>query len=452
MLKAMLSWANPGRRSARLISLVLILPLLLSVIAGCTGAAAPQASGGAAAPAESSEGTKLVFWIHAAEPFIKAHTEIIEGFEKENPGITVELQSFPFAEFGTKVAAEIPAGGGPDVVEAYGPWMSIYMRNGKLSPVPDSFLTPDAERSRYYASTLTTLEYDGKFYGVPSNVAAGSTRVALVNDAIVDEAGVDLSDNATFDDWIKDWQALTVKDDAGRVTRSGLGIYCGQTADLFVSYLMQFGGSVADETGHKAAFNSDAGRAALQTIADLVQKDQVDTIDITDFSCIPQGTAAMGYRGTWVIPTYLGEFPDFKWHYELLPLPTGATNEVWQGGAGWATFVPNGSKNQEAAWKFVQYLEDHRQPWIENTGEIPADKQLAATMAEANPALYGVYYPILEQSKHGYPYGDYFQIQSMFQDMVTMVLMGNATVDEALAQTEQTYNAQLDKWWKEFQQ
>lgn len=400
--------------------------------------------------AGSTEKTKLVFWIHAAEPFIKAHEEIAALYEEENPNVDIEIQSFPFADFGTKVAVEVPAGSGPDIMEGYGPWMSIYMRTGKVDAVPESFMTTEEMKERYYESTLTDLEYDGKYYGVPSNVAAGSTRVLLVNDNDVESAGVDLSKNQDYEDWIETWQALTKTDESGKIVRSGLGLYCGQTADLFVSYLMEYGGSVTDETGKTATFNSEAGRKALQMIVDLVDKYEVDSVQITDFSCVANGTAATSYRGTWVIPDFVSAFPDFKYHYELMPLPTGATEEVWQGGAGWATFVPAGSENKAEAWKFVQFLEDHRKPWIINTSEIPADRALAAEMNEENPELYGVFYPILEQSKHGYPYGDYFQIQSTFQDMVTSVLLGKESVEEALSNTEKLFQNQLDQWWQKF--
>lgn len=424
-----------------------------SAAASPASVASPVAAANPAAPAPAAGGTasgRVVFWVHGADPFVKAHQQIIKGFQAENPNVTVDLQSFPFADFNTKVVSSLPSGAGPDVLEAYSPWMVGYIRTGLIDSVPSSLGSPDQIANRYYTSTLSLLKYKDQYFGVPSNVAAGSTRVLLVNDAVVQAAGANIKNIRTFDDWITTWKALTKTDASGRITTEGLGQSCGQPADQFVSYLMEYGGSLMDPTGHTAALNSDAGKSALKLLGDLVSTHKVDSPQITDFNCIPQGSAATGYRGSWVIPEYKKDFPNFQWHYELMPLPTGATKDVWQGGSGWATYVPTAAKNKDAAWKFVTYLESHRNTWIDNTSEIPADKALAAQEAKDKPDLYGVYYPILDQSVHGYPYGDYFVIYQTLSDMVTSVTLGQASVDSALATANAAINSHLDQWWSQY--
>lgn len=450
-----------NRSRARALVILLALGLLTGAC-GYSGGAEEQSqevstAAGETAEAESSEAaagegeaTELTFWIHGADPFIQAHEEIVAGFEAENPDVTVDLQSFPFADFNTRVTASLPAGDGPDVLEAYSPWMVGYIRTGLMDPVPDSFGSADEIAERYYESPLSLLGFQDQYFGIPSNLAAGSTRVLLVNDDVVQEAGVDVGDNATFEDWVADWQALTVTDDGGAITRAGLGQSCGQPADQFVTYLLQYGGSLFSEDGRTAAFNDEAGRQSLQLLGDLVTKQRVDSPNITDFTCIPQGTAATGYRGTWVIPEYGRDFPDFNYHYELMPLPPGATEEVWQGGSGWATYVPAASENTEAAWRFVEYLEANRRTWVDNTGEIPASREVAEEVAADNPELYDVYFPILEQSVHGYPTGDYFQVYQTLSDMVTAVTLEQSSVEDALATAETAINSHLEQWWSQY--
>lgn len=436
------------------IRMLLILAALALVASGCATSneeTSDAATGGdqSSKSEQAVEITTLTFWIHGAEPFIAAHEEIVARFEEENPDIQVDLQSFPFNDFNTRVTASLPAGEGPDVLEAYSPWMVGYIRTGLMSQVPEDILGSTEEiQERYYESTLSLLDFQDQYYGVPANIAAGSTRVLLVNDDIVDEAGINIDDNDAFEDWISDWQALTAAD-GDTITRSGLGQSCGQPADQFVSYLLEYGGTVVSENGREAAFNSEAGRQALEVLGDLVNEYKVDSTSIADFTCIPQGTAATGYRGTWVIPEYERDFPDFNWHYELMPLPPGATEDLWQGGSGWATYVPE-SDNTDAAWRFVEYLEENRRSWTDNTGEIPAQRELAAQVAEEKPDLYGVYYPILEQSVHGYPSGDYFAIYQTLSDMVTSVTLGEAGVDNALSTAEDAINSHLEQWWSQY--
>ena len=422
--------------------LISMLAVALMAVTGCQSSSSSSNSG-------SGAKTSLVFWIHGADPFINAHKAIIQQFEADNPNVSVTLQSFPFADFNTKVVSTIPTGSGPDLLEAYSPWMVGYIRTGLMDQVPASTLSASEFPSRYYESTLSLLKYKNAYYGTPSNLAAGSTRVLLVNDKVVSDSGVDVSGNKTFEDWITSWKALT-KSSGGKITQEGLGQDCGQPADQFVSYLMEYGGSLYDSTGHKAGLNSAAGAKALGVLNDLTNTYQVNSTAITDFPCIPAGTAATGYRGTWVIPEYKKDYPALKYHYVLMPLPPGATQDVWQGGSGWATYVPKASKNKAAAWAFVKYIEAHRKTWIDDTGEIPADKALAKQEAAEKPELYGVYYPVLDQSKHGYPYGDYFAIYKILSDMYTSVALKQATVPAALATASTALDAHLSQWWSQY--
>ncbi len=442
---------------------LLAAALLASVALGaaCSAPApAPTASGPVApaastatpnAPAAAGK-TKLVLWVHAAEPFLKAHREIVDLYAKENPNVEIEIQSYPWADYPTKIAAALPSGTGPDVMEAYTAWMVPYVRKGLLSPVPDSVATTAQMAERYYAASLPMLQFNGKYYAIPSNVDSSCPSMVLINDSIVKEAGVNLDDNKTFDDWMADWKTLTKVDSSGKVTRAGLGVASYQPPYVFGTYIMQYGGSVLDETGHKAALNSEAGRKALQMLADLVKKYKVDSADLTDFSSVGQGTAAMTYRGSWFVPVLLADFPDLQWHFALVPPPPGATAQVWDGGSGWSTWVPAASKKQEEAWKFVKFLEEHRGPWIKNTSEMPANKALAAQMAKDDPKLFGTFYQILEQGKPAWTSGDFFKIYDTLQNMVTSVWMDQATVDQALASAETEINTHLTQWWAQFGQ
>jgi multiple sugar transport system substrate-binding protein len=419
-------------------------------LAGCGGSQGGGGAGSSAAAAVGKASGTVTFWVQSADPFLAAYRDIIRGFERENPDARVQLVPFPFADFQSRLTATLPVGRGPDVLEGYTPWMTGYMRNGQLSEVPASVGTAAQIAKRYYASSLGQLEYRGAYYGLPANVAAGSTRVLLANDDVVAKAGVELpGKDASFEDWIATWKRLT-KRSGGKVTVEGLGQSCGQPADQFISYLMEYGGSLLTADGRRSAFNDAAGTRALSLLGRLSREEEVDSSAITDANCIPQGVAATGYRGTWAMPEYRRDFPDFKGSYHRMPLPPGATQEVWQGGSGWGTFVPARGDNVEAAWAFVKYLDDHRDRWIAKTGEIPANRRLAAQVAEEKPELYGAYFPILGQSRNAYTAGDYFEIYAALSDMATSVTTGRAEPAGALASAQKRVDEHLKQWWSQY--
>ena len=433
-----------GRRTLRLTTAATALVLFL---AGCSTGAKTKAatSGSTEAPSGS-----ITFWIQSADPFVAAHKAVIAEFEKDNPGSKVNLVQLPFADFQTRLTASLPQGTGPDAFEGYVPWMTGAIRAGQLDPVPSSYLTTADIEKRYYSSTLPSLKYKDTYFGLPANLAAGSTRVLLINSDVVRKAAVTVpADGASFEAWVAFWKSLT-KQANGKTTLEGLGQSCGQPADQFLSYLLEYGGSLLSEDQRSAAFNSPAGVSALTTLTQLTTKYHVDDAAITDNNCIPQGVAATGYRGTWVLAAYKATFPNFTGEYRLMPLPTGAKNDLWQGGSGWGTFVPAKSVNKDLAWKFLQYLDQHRAEWIKQTGEIPAIKELAAQVSKTDPALYGAYYPILDKSRNEYTAGNYFTIYGDLSDMYTSVVLGKTDVKGALIKAESQINTHLKQWWSQY--
>jgi ABC-type glycerol-3-phosphate transport system substrate-binding protein len=432
-------------------SIILILTLVLTACAKpVVKTEAPVGSSAETQAPATTEKTKLIIWVHAAEPFTNAHGKIAELYMAQNPNVEIEIQSFPWSDYPAKLTSSLAADTGPDLIEAYSPWMMAYIRTGKVDPVPESFITSEDMVNTYYESTLALLGYDGKYYGVPSNISLDATRVLLVNDAIVEEAGVDITENKTIEDWISDWQALTVTDSEGQITRSGLGVTCSDPPYQFTSYIMEYGGSVLTEDGKKAALNSEAGKKALQFMSDILNVYKIDNSLISDSVCVGNGLAASSYRGTWFYPVLKADYPDFTGSYHVLPLPPGATVDVFHGGSGWASYVPANSANKDAAWDYLKFVEANRESWLIGTGETSANKVLAEKMAKENPALYEAYYSVLEQSKHGFAYGDFFVIWDAMQAMYTSVALGTATVDEALATAESTINTHLDQWWAQF--
>ena len=54
--------------------------------------------------------------------------ELIKQFEAANPGIKVKHTTFPYADYRTKIAAAMPAGQGPDVVQLFYGWLDNFVK------------------------------------------------------------------------------------------------------------------------------------------------------------------------------------------------------------------------------------------------------------------------------------------------------------------------------------
>ena len=61
--------------------------------------------------------------------------KLIAGFEKQNPGIKVDVQLVPFTQLFQTLEVRLPAGGTPDVYLADGPLTPSYAARGFLLPL-----------------------------------------------------------------------------------------------------------------------------------------------------------------------------------------------------------------------------------------------------------------------------------------------------------------------------
>ena len=78
-----------------------------------------------AAPASAVE---IEYWQYIFDARVTAMDTLIANFEAANPDITVKQSTFPYADYRTKVAAAIPAGEGPDVVQLFYGWLNDYVQ------------------------------------------------------------------------------------------------------------------------------------------------------------------------------------------------------------------------------------------------------------------------------------------------------------------------------------
>ena len=71
--------------------------------------------------ASAQDDVTLTFWFEGENPVnIALFGEVMERFEELNPGVTVEVTSYPFDDFLRVTPLALDGGEGPDV--AYSPW------------------------------------------------------------------------------------------------------------------------------------------------------------------------------------------------------------------------------------------------------------------------------------------------------------------------------------------
>src|SRR5262245_38493377 len=79
---------------------------------------------------------EIEYWQYTFAQRVQAIDELIKRFEAANPGIKVKHTHVPYDDFRVKIAAAIPAGQGPDVVQLFYGWLHDYLKAKLLQPLP----------------------------------------------------------------------------------------------------------------------------------------------------------------------------------------------------------------------------------------------------------------------------------------------------------------------------
>lgn len=396
--------------------------------AGAVGAAAVLLA--ACAPGTSGAGdgsgggsdTTLTLWSWRVEDK-KAYETIFDAYEKQNPGVTVQVKTFKNDEYDTILATGLKEGGGPDVAQlrAYGGLQDLVEADrlvalddevDGLGDFPDRVL--DGARGRE----------DGKVYGVPFALQA---MVVYYNKALFDEHG--LSEPKTWDEFMSAAETL---EGAGVTPFSTTGKDPWMLPIVHdVLTAPRYGGGEFEEqvlSGESDFTDSDyvASLELLNGMREYFPDDVTGVGYETSRTLFVNGQAAMFPGGSFELGFFQDSNPDFEMGvFAAPPPPDSVVDQSLTPGWVDASFGVNAnSDNKQAALDLVNWMatEDFQQRFTNEVKQIspmpgvqPQDPLLAemVQLYEKQPAPY----LHLVNFRYGEPNGDVLLgegIQSMW--------------------------------------
>jgi multiple sugar transport system substrate-binding protein len=325
---------------------------------------------------------EIVYWQYDYATRIDAMNQLIEQFEAQNPDITIRQETFPYDAYQQQVAASLPAGQGPDVVQLFYGWLPAWQRAGYLEPLPQAHFDP-ATLDSEFVPMAQAGKISGDWYGLPTAVRS---LALFYNADMLSEAGFD-GPPATWDEFIEIAKALTVKR-GQRFTQVGYGFApTGQDHHLVREVLTrQFGTAPYDEDLSEVLYDGPEGLAAFEFYTDLITEHE---IGVTSFVPGNNGyrngfgqleNIAMIIDGSFAIGS-IRDAAQFEWGVAELPV-------LEEGGvqANFGSFWMNGltgnafkdERRLEAASRFLDFVTqpDAMKLWLEIVGELPARQTL----------------------------------------------------------------------------
>jgi multiple sugar transport system substrate-binding protein len=405
----------------------------LLVAAGLVGAAAVVLSGCTASGGDDEGPVTITYTNFISNDGNEDNLQkIVDAFEKANPGITVDVTTMPYADYGTALQTDLAAGTESDVFDIEYANYAQYQANGVLAPI--TVQNPGA----YKPSLLEAYATDGTQYALPSSF---SDVVLYYNKDLFDAAGVSYP--------TADWTWADEKAAAEKLTDKAAGVWGDHQPVSFYEFykvLAQNGGQFLSDDGTKAAFNTPAGIQAAHWLVDksgtvmpTIEQGQ-GTADF-DTNLFKDGKLAMMHTGIWVFGA-VADVP-FGWDIAVEPGNTTQASAVFSNALG----VSANSKHQEAAAKWAEFLSssdttvDVR---LDAGWELPPiadDAKLSTYLEKGAPAnrqavfdsLDGIALPPVVATG-----------QTEMQDIMTEELVeaqsGRKSVEDALASAEERIN------------
>lgn len=363
--------------------------------------------------------------------------KIVDGFEKENPNITVKLVSQPFATLQDQTTSAAASGTLADVVGLDGAWVNpLHKQNAiaDLSKLMTSAKYDDSELS-------SQVKLDGSTYMIP---VVNFVYPLFTNDSLLEKAGVS-TPPSTRSEFLADAKAITSKTSAkGWILPLGTTNPNGVQNDV-MSWLWASGGSMLTKSG-QPNLTSDGVQSAVDYVKSLYDAGAISegafTLQETDKSTqFTNGQVGMMIDSLAHITTIEKANRDLKFSISAIPAADGYSGKRGIPYASWGIGISNKTQHKAEAWKFVQYLLSSKVNSEMSTlaNGFPVNKAATPTFSGTGSDLYKQAFKIYQD---GYPANEFVglpEADTLMRDFDTELqkaLSGGESVSDALKNSQ----------------
>jgi multiple sugar transport system substrate-binding protein len=409
-------------------------------LAGC-GTDASSSSG-------SSGSTTIQVWEGYSGADAKAYSHLVSEYEAQHPGVKISSLYVNNDDTLQKVLTAVRGGSTPDIAYLYGSWAPQVAQIPNVVDLNSVVHQSGVDWNDFWQGERDVATVNGKVIGIPALV---DNLAVVYNKKLFAEAGLQTpGPNWTWQQFEADAKKLT--DVASK--QYGTAYVTPGTEDTvwhWEALLWEAGGKLLTADNKKAAFDSAAGLASLNTLRTMAVTDKSMYLDPTDSNysdLFNSGKIGMLVTGPWD----LGSFTNVDYGVQVMPSyqGTGGGHQTISGPDNWVVFN-NGSANVSAAEKFLLWLTAPAQVKYdsEQTGDLPTRQSVTTTAGfsqQMDKTLPGVstFVNNLGNVKQARPQiTQYSKISTILGTMVVSVLLGKSQPQAALDSAAQQVNQAL---------
>jgi len=401
--------------------------LLIAALAGCH---------------RQPAGETVRFWAMGREAEVV--TELVADFEKENPGIHVEVQNIPMTAAHEKLLTAFAADGLPDVCQLGNTWLPEFATLDALEP-----LQPFVDRSKvidpkdYFPGVWDTNIVNGTLYGVPWYV---DTRLLFYRKDMLAEAGV----TRTPQTWAEFEQAMAaVKRHVGP-DRYAILMPLNEFEQQ-LSFALQQDDTLLRDHDNYGNFRGPGFRKALAFYANMFEQGWAPKLSETQISNVWyeffNGSYAFYLSGPWNVREFRLRQPaalEGKWGTMALPGPNGPGAGI---AGGSSLVILRRSEHKESAWKLIEFLS---RPQVQARfhaiiGDLPPRRSTWAYPSLANDPLAKAFGDQLERVRATPKVLEWERIVQEMRLVTERVVRGGESQDAAVKELDKRVDEILAK-------
>lgn len=288
---------------------------------------------------------------------------LVEDFEADNPGISVELVQTTGDTVANRTAVALDSGDVPDVITESIGRVRTYADKGQLADVSDLF-GEDAPADDFAPGLVDAVTFDGGTYAMPYRWASNAL---IYNPELFEAAGID-GPPTTWEEFEADAKKLTKGDVVGTAWPMQ-----GDPSDLTLRFLEFAVSDGASITAGVPELTEESSQAAIDVIGGSIRDGwassssfELDNTAIRELFF--QGRVAMYPGGVFDVDD--AKEQGLPVASAVLPGP-GADSAGTALGVGWAHLIPAESDHIDGAKALVAFLAES-QSMVDLTMTFPA--------------------------------------------------------------------------------
>jgi multiple sugar transport system substrate-binding protein len=297
-------------------------------------------------------------------PFMR---KLVEEFSHAHKNIDVKMTVMQWKDYYTKLPNAVSTGRGPDLGIMHVDSLATSAARQIIVPLDDVAKALKLEQADFAPRVWTAGLYHGRRYGIPLDMHPIGF---YYNKTLMERAGLDPESPPQND---SDYQVALKTLKAKGIQGHWMAGFPFPGVFMFDTLVWQYGGDLFNTDVTRAAYNSDAGVAALTWIVALV-KDGYSPRNVAqdaDAIAFQNGKNAFNWNGIWQINTY-NKKKSLDWGVATIP-QIGTERAVWAGSHNFVLMAqrrPDANK-REAAKVFINWISERSLEWAKG-GQVPA--------------------------------------------------------------------------------